>query len=138
MIKLLELIENEKQNGYSEANASAKVCQDLLLKAISNSELSRNVTIKGGVVMRSKTKNIRRATQDLDIDFIKYSLADSSIDLFIEKVNNIEGIKFIRNGDIEELKQQDYHGKRVFVKIIDTTGYELISKIDLGVHKSLK
>ena len=138
MIKLLELIENEKQNGYSEANASAKVCQDLLLKAISNSELSRNVTIKGGVVMRSKTKNIRRATQDLDIDFIKYSLADSSIDLFIEKVNNIEGIQFIRNGDIEELKQQDYHGKRVFVKIIDTTGYELISKIDLGVHKKFE
>ena len=37
MIKLLELIENEKQKGYSEANAGAKVCQDLLLKAISNS-----------------------------------------------------------------------------------------------------
>lgn len=36
MIKLLELIENEKQKGYSEANAGAKVCQDLLLKAISN------------------------------------------------------------------------------------------------------
>lgn len=74
MIKLLELIENEKQKGYSEANAGAKVCQDLLLKAILNSILNRNVTIKGGVVMRSKTNNIRRATQDLDIDFIKYSL----------------------------------------------------------------
>lgn len=81
MINLLELIENEK--GYSEANASAKICQDLLLKAISDSTLSKNVTIKDGVVMRSKTKNIRRATQDLDIDFIKYSLSDSSIDLFI-------------------------------------------------------
>lgn len=138
MINLLELIEDEKQKGYSEANAGAKVCQDLLLKSISDSELSRNVTIKGGVVMRSKTNNIRRATQDLDIDFIKYSLSDSSIDLFIEKVNNIEGIKFIRIGNIEELNQQDYHGKRVFIKIIDTTGYELISKIDLGVHKKFE
>lgn len=138
MIKLLELIENEKQKGYSEANAGAKVCQDLLLKAISNSILNRNVTIKGGVVMRSKTNNIRRATQDLDIDFIKYSLSASSIDLFIEKVNNIEGIKFIRIGSIEELNQQDYHGKRVFIKIIDMTGYELISKIDLGVHKKFE
>ena len=116
MIDLLELIENEKQNGYSEANAGAKVCQDLLLKAISDSTLSRNATIKGGVVMRSKTNNIRRATQDLDIDFIKYSLSDSSIDLFIKKVNCIEGIKFIRFGNIEELNQQDYHGKRVFIK----------------------
>jgi len=62
MINLLELIENEKLKGYKEANAGAKVCQDLLLKAISGSTLSRNVTIKGGVVMRSKTNNIRRAT----------------------------------------------------------------------------
>lgn len=37
--------------------------------------------------MRSKTNNVRRATQDLDIDFIKYSLADESIDIFIEKLN---------------------------------------------------
>ena len=29
------------------------------------STLSRNVTIKGGVVMRSITNNIRRATQDM-------------------------------------------------------------------------
>lgn len=56
MIRLLELREDEKQKGYSEANAGAKVCQDLLLKAISNSTLSRNGTIKGGVVMHSKTK----------------------------------------------------------------------------------
>ena len=45
--------------GYGDTNAQAKVCQDIILKAISNSSLSRNVTIKGGVVMRSKTGNIR-------------------------------------------------------------------------------
>ena len=45
-----------------------------MLKALSIGPLSRNVTIKGGVVMRSKSNNVRRATQDLDIDFIKYSL----------------------------------------------------------------
>jgi hypothetical protein len=38
------------------------------------------VTIKGGVVMRSITGNVRRATQDMDIDFIRYSLSDESID----------------------------------------------------------
>ena len=85
MINLNDMIEAEIENGYGDANAQAKVCQDVILKAISASSLSRNVTIKGGVVMRSKTKNIRRATQDLDIDFIRYSLANESIDMFVNK-----------------------------------------------------
>ena len=34
--------------------------------------------------MRSKTRNIRRATQDLDIDFVRYALADDSIVYFIQ------------------------------------------------------
>lgn len=51
------------------------------MKAISKSTLSRNVTIKGGVVMRSITNNIRRVTQDMDIDFIRYSLSDASVDI---------------------------------------------------------
>ena len=38
---------------------------------------------------------------------------------------------------ITELKQQDYHGKRVFVEITDNTGDSIESKIDLGVHKNL-
>ena len=91
MINLNDMIEAEIENGYGDANAQAKVCQDVILKAISASSLSRNVTIKGGVVMRSKTKNIRRATQDLDIDFIRYSLANESIDMFVNKLNCIDG-----------------------------------------------
>ncbi len=67
MINLNEMIEQEIANGYGDANAQAKVCQDIVLKAIATSSLRHNVTIKGGVVMRSKTGNIRRATQDLDI-----------------------------------------------------------------------
>lgn len=133
-MKLLELIEHEKNKGYSDDNASAKICQDLVLAAISHGPLNRNVTIKGGVVMRSKTHNVRRATQDLDIDFLKYSLSDSSIDRFIDQLNCIEGIHFVRTGEIEELNQQDYHGKRVYIQIEDATGYLLKSKIDLGVH----
>ena len=106
------------------------MCQDIVLKALS----VRNVTIKGGVVMRSKTNNVRRATQDLDIDFIKYSLADESIDVFISKLNCLDGIKISRLGKIEELKQQDYSGKQVFILIEDTEGNQVRSKIDLGVH----
>ena len=134
MINIQKLIEQATEKGYQGDNASAKVCQDIVLNAIAIGPLSRNVTIKGGVVMRSKTKNVRRATQDLDIDFIKYSLDDESIDLFIRKLNCLEGIVIIRTGKIEELKQQDYSGKRVFILIEDTEGNQVRSKIDFGVH----
>lgn len=138
MINIQKLINDEKNKGYKGDNASAKVCQDLVLKALANGPLNRNVTIKGGVVMRSKTGNVRRATQDLDIDFIRYSLVDEAIDLFISKLNCIEGITFTRYGKIEELKQQDYSGKRVHITIEDSVGNQVKSKIDLGVHNKLE
>ena len=95
MINLDLMIQKEIENGYGDANAQAKVCQDLILKAIAKSSLNRNVTIKGGVVMRSKTKNVRRATQDVDLDFIRYSLSNDSIDAFIKKLNCLEGLKIV-------------------------------------------
>ena len=68
MDNLREMIETVRRLGYeNEADIRARVCQDLVLEAITNSSLSRNVTIKGGVVMRSITGNIRRATQDMDV-----------------------------------------------------------------------
>ncbi len=134
MINIQKMIEEANENGYQGDKASAKVCQDIVLKALSIGPLSRNVTIKGGVVMRSKTNNVRRATQDLDIDFIKYSLADEAIDSFICKLNCLEGIKIRRWGKIEELKQQDYSGKQVFILIEDIEGNQFRSKIDLGVN----
>lgn len=115
MVNIQKLIEDANENGYQGDKASAKVCQDIVLKALSVGPLSRNVTIKGGVVMRSKTNNVRRATQDLDIDFIKYSLADESIDAFISKLNCLDGIKISRLGKIDlgvhnrfELEQEEY------------------------------
>ncbi|XME01137.1 hypothetical protein QYZ88_010465 [Lachnospiraceae bacterium C1.1] len=50
MIDIDAMIQKEIENGYGDANAQSKVCQDLILKAISTSTLNRNVTIKGGVV----------------------------------------------------------------------------------------
>ena len=101
-------------------------------------KFSRNVTIKGGVVMRSLTGNVRRATQDMDLDFIRYSLSESSIREFIEKLNCLDGITITIAGDIEELSQQEYRGKRVYVTLADDTGHSFFSKIDLGVHKQIQ
>ena len=137
MIDINEMIQKEIENGYGDANAQAKVCQDLILKAISMSSLNRNVTIKGGVVMRSKTKNVRRATQDVDLDFIRYSLSDESINAFVSRLNCLDGISIVRKGRIKELKQQDYHGKRIFLKLTDSKGYSIENKLDLGVHNKL-
>ena len=134
-MNLRDLTEDMKKIGYEPDDAEARVCQDIVLKALSLSPLSRSATIKGGVVMRSITNEVRRATQDMDIDFIRYSLADESIDMFIEKLNTLDGISITRVGDIVELSQQDYNGKRVFIHIKDEFGNTIESKIDLGVHK---
>lgn len=68
MINIFEKTNEMKEEGYSELNAQAKLCQDIVLDALSKSDLSRNVTI-------------------------------------------IEGINISITREIEELKQQDYHGK---------------------------
>lgn len=137
MFDLNEMVQKEVQNGLSDLNAKAKVCQDIVLKSIALGNLNRNITVKGGVVMRSKSGNVRRATQDLDLDFIRYSLSDESIDAFIEKMNCIEGLRIQRVGNIDELKQQEYKGKRVYIEILDEAGFKINSKIDLGVHSKL-
>ena len=121
--------------GYLPQDARARCCQDIVLKAISASSISRNVTIKGGVVMRSITGNVRRATQDMDIDFIRYLLSDTAIDDFIRRINCLPDISIERIGNIVELNQQDYHGKSVKILINDKDGSTIESKIDLGVHK---
>lgn len=138
MANLEELAKAVRNEGYSEVNAEARVCQDIVLKAIAKSSLSRNVTIKGGVVMRSITGNARRATQDMDFDFIRYSLSEDSIRAFIDKLNCLDGIRITISGEIEELSQQEYNGKRVIVNIEDDTGHSFMSKIDLGVHKNVQ
>ena len=137
MIKILELVNKAKKQGYDEANAEAKVCQDIILALISKCNFSNNITVKGGVVMRSISNNIRRATLDIDLDFIKYSLSEKSIHEFIQKLNSTD-VVFIKIIDpIEELKQQDYHGKRVNIEISDKNKTTLKTKIDFGVHKQL-
>lgn len=137
MATIREMIRQANADGYMDENAEAKVCQDVVLKALSESSLSRNATIKGGVVMRSISHDARRATLDMDIDFIRYSLSDESIQLFIRKLDCLKDINIRQTGVIAELTQQDYHGRRVFVEITDEAGDSIEGKIDLGVHNNL-
>ena len=50
--------------------------------------------------MRSITGNVRRATRDIDFDFIKYSIDEASIQDFIEKLNYLEGLTIKAEGPI--------------------------------------
>ena len=138
MAAIREMLRQARADGFLDENAEAKVCQDIVLKALSESSLCRNATIKGGVVMRSITGDSRRATQDMDIDFIRYSISDDSIRAFILALDCLPGIHIVQTGSITELKQQDYHGKRVHIRITDHSGDVIESKIDLGVHKHLR
>ena len=102
---------------------------------ISKSRMNKNVTIKGGVVMYGLSNDKRRATRDLDLDFIKYSLADESVKEFIDTLNLVnDGIKIYIDGDMQELHHQDYKGKRVNVILRDENNFSISAKLDIGVH----
>lgn len=88
--------------------------------------------------MRSITGNVRRATRDMDFDFIKYLIGEKSIHEFIGKLNRLEGITIKAEGPIEELSQQEHRGKRAWVTISDDGSNTLKRKIDIGVHKNMQ
>lgn len=135
-MNLQEVIQKYIKSGYSDELASSKVSQDLILTAIANSKYNQNITIKGGVVMHNLSNDKRRATRDLDLDFIKYPLDDKSIKNFINELNkSINYINFEIIDEIIPLHHQDYKGKRVFLKIKDNYKNEIDTKLDIGVHK---
>ena len=138
MTDLMRMVALYVDDGYSDLMARARVCQDVVLKAIAESSISKNVTIKGGVVMRSITGNTRRATRDIDLDFLRFSIEESAIRDFVMKINCLDGISIDIAGPIEELSQQEYRGKRLWVVITDSKGHSLKSKMDLGVHKNIQ
>lgn len=135
-MSLEDIVRHNIENGYDLIDARSKVSQDVILNKISKSKFKNNITIKGGVVMHSISNSVRRATRDLDLDFIKYSLEDESIRSFIDKLNSVgDNITVEIIGKIEELHHQDYSGKRVYIKISDVNNYEIDTKLDIGVHK---
>lgn len=87
--------------------------------------------------MRSLSREVRRATQDIDMDFICYSISEESIKKFIEKLNCINGIRLRIIYTIEELKHRDYKGKRIYIEVSDSEKNTLITKMDIGVHRDL-
>jgi len=138
MMKLDDIRNAYLAEGFSYLDASSRTCQDVILALIAQSPLVNNVTIKGGVVMQHLSGDSRRATQDIDLDFIRYSLSENSIRAFITKLSaqsNDIGISIL--SAMEELKHQDYKGKRVYIRMTDSDGTSIDTKLDIGVHKDI-
>ena len=132
--KVAELV----QLGYKRASARAKIAHDIVLAAIRASGMKDKVTIKGGVVMSGMTKAVRRATMDMDADFIRYSLGDAAVIKFVKGLNAQSDCTIEIDGQITELRQQEYRGKRLYLKITDASGTQVMTKLDLGVHTRME
>lgn len=125
-------------DGLDFQNATARTCRDVVLTLISASRMADHVTVKGGVVMQQISGDRRRATRDLDLDFVRYPMTDEGIRGFIRTLCPADADVRLEIADpIEELKHQDYHGKRVHLRITDSTGNSMETKLDLGVHDKL-
>lgn len=131
-----ELMIEYMNKGLTTNQAESSVCQQIIISKISKSKFADNVLLKGGVVMFHLTNNTRRATIDLDFDFIRYDISNPSIEAFINLLNRYDEQCKISAVEIKELKQDDYHGKRVFVDVKDKTR-SIRFKLDIGVHTLL-
>lgn len=123
--------------GYSEDTAFAKIAHDIVIKAVRDSGFHDNLTVKGGVVMSSLTNVARRATMDMDLDFLHYPLTNEGIRKFVVNLNRVAPCRIQIVGNIETLKQQEYKGKRVRLMLTDETGLSIETKIDVGVHSKV-
>ena len=135
MKNLAEIRDSYIDDGFSYEQAQARTAQDTMLDLIAKSDLARNVTIKGGVLMQHISNDTRRATTDFDLDFVRYSISDDSIRKFIGALDGgSSDYSISMTGKIEQLKHQDYSGKRIHVVIADGKGTSIQTKVDIGVH----
>jgi len=134
---LNKLIESYRKKGYPSFLATSTACQDVLIAQIAASPLSNNVTIKGGVLMHSLSGAKRRATRDFDMDFMRYPLTEKAIDRFFAAISSADNnITVKRVGNIENLSQQDYDGKRINV-IISDGARSVTTRLDIGVQADM-
>jgi len=136
-MNLKEMTNNYIEKGYKDLYAKYKVCQDIIIYCISNSKYKNNISFKGGVVMFNLTKNIRRATVDIDIDFFELSITNRSIIKIFKSFNKKNNdIKLsLKEDKVVELSHEDYKGKRIVIELIDSYNNILSCPIDIGVHK---
>lgn len=53
--------------------------------------------------MQKLSNDARRITQDIDFDFIQHSISDEGIEVFVNKINCIDGLMFSLKGNPQNL-----------------------------------
>ena len=122
MKSLREQIDGLCAEGYAVDTAQAKVVHDAVLLAMHRSGFRSNSTVKGGVVMSSLTGDVRRATMDMDIDFIHHSISSASVIGFVRRMARaVPEFEIKMIGEPVELKHEDYRGKRLYLSVKDAS-----------------
>lgn len=135
MKSLSEQVAVLRKAGYRQDAAEAKVAHDAILRAMSKAGFKRSSTVKGGVVMSHISQDIRRATMDMDIAFVRRSISELSVRRFVAKLNRLAGVRISLFGTIAELAHEDYRGKRIYLDVTDgSMPVPLRTKLDIGVH----
>jgi len=136
MKNLREQTEGLRALGYNAVLARAKVAHDIILMSIARSGLEVFGTIKGGVVMSALTGDIRRATMDMDIDFIHHPISDAGVRRFVSRLDKaMPAFSISTVGGMVDLKHADYRGKRIFLLVRDASMPRGVrTKLDIGVH----
>lgn len=134
--KIEDIIGFYRRAGLEFPLAQQRCAQDILLSKIAASSLKRHVTIKGGVVIYERSQALRRATMDVDLDFVHFGIDEESLLSFVSILNAVDdGITLKVIPPLVELHHEDYRGKRMTVRIGDSFGGLIpFSKIDVGVE----
>lgn len=126
------------EEGLDYQNATARTCRDAVVSLIAGSRMADCVTVKGGVVMQQISGDSRRATRDIDLDFVRYPMTEEGIRAFVAALCPADSeLRLEIAGPIEDLRHQDYRGKRVHLRVTDAAGTSMETKLDLGVHDKL-
>ena len=88
-MKIHDLVERYSAQGYTVQVAENIAAEEIILSKIASSEMADSVALKDGIVMYNLTKNARRATRDIDFDFIRHSISHESIKAFVKKLNAV-------------------------------------------------
>lgn len=92
--------------------------------------------------MYQLSKELRRSTDDVDIDLMKLSIEDDKLTNVLNAIGAIDSVdeihfKVIEN-QIRTLNHQDYDGKRVLLEFSDLSKNTLKLKLDIGIHTQFK
>lgn len=135
---LTELVKLMRNDGFKQNRASVKVCQEIFMTKLAMSHYKESVLFKGGTIMYQLSKEIRRSTEDVDIDLIRLSITNQNLFDVLNQIGSVDtgnGITFtVVEDQISPLKHENYEGKRVILVFKDESNHTLKLKLDIGIH----